>query len=166
MTGKPGILRLISRCRRSPSISGMRMSTSAQQFLAPISASKNARAESNAKVRYLRRINKTSDSRTSTSSSMTQTVRSIVILVVRRNIEAKNRAAAGIGFQPQTPSVSLDDTATYAQSHAHAIGLIRYKWLEQSVAHILRYARTGVGNGNLQQIRPGPADSNDQLAPA
>src|SRR5690349_23975603 len=140
------------------------MSTSAQQSLALISAAKKARAESNAKVRYFRCTNKTSDSRTSASSSMTQTVRLFAMFGVHRNVEAENRATAGIAFQPQAPAVRFNDAATYAQSHSHAIGLIRDEGLKQPVSDVIRYSSTGVGDGNLQEVGRGPADRHVQLA--
>src|SRR5437868_7191938 len=77
-----------------------------------------------------------SASRIDSSSSMTNTLASTWFMMLshaRRNRKLKDSSARRVCRGPEPSAVRLDDSTTYSQAHAHAVGFSRKERIEHTI---------------------------------
>lgn len=75
--------------------------------------------------------------------------RELLMLVCQGQYKAKDRAATGIGGNPQAPMMSIDNRARDRQANAHTVWLRGCKLFEQSGFDCFGNARARVNNIDL-----------------
>src|SRR5450756_1526342 len=84
--------------------------------------------------------------------------------VYDRKSEMKNCPAAGIGFNPDSSTMSLDDGARNRQADAHSLALGGDERLEKLFGDFGRDPRTAVGHADPDVTVIGRDDRNDEFA--
>src|SRR5919198_1801510 len=158
---------LKARCRSRPLNPGKRTSRTRQEGASRDRLFRNSCAEP--KVSTLKPADWRSravEMRTSASSSTTNTVASIsVILVLRRSgqDELQGGAGAGVAFRPQPSAVCLDDRAADRETHAHPHGFGGIERAEDALQRLRVEPDAGILHGDEHPLGSRPGCSDHQL---
>src|ERR1700730_14726452 len=157
---------VISLCRSTPLIPGMRTSRRRHAGASKSFARKNSVADVN--VRTLKPTERRRVSialRTSLSSSttyMTGCVSTISIAYTRQS-ELKLSPMVDVGYSPDPPSMRFYDRTANGQSHADAAGLGGEKWLKKLIQLMSGNSLPGITNRNNNVVRSLAARNENQF---
>src|SRR3984957_1008740 len=138
----------------SPLMPGMQTSSRTHPVLNVLAAARNASGRSNVTGSKFAELSKRfSDRSTASSSSRTETVRSVAICrSAGRKSKAKNGSTPGIRLRRQLAAVRLDYRTRNPQSQPHAVVFARDEWLKQAAGNIAGNSRPNVRDGDLDHV--------------
>src|SRR3984957_3202752 len=138
----------------SPLMPGMQTSSRTHPVLNVLAAARNASGRSNVTGSKFAELSKRfSDRSTASSSSRTETVRSVAICrSAGPKGKAKDGSTPGIRLRRQLAVVRLDNRPRNRQSQPHAIVFIRDEWLKQPAGNIVGNSTPNIGDGDLDHV--------------
>src|ERR1700692_4132279 len=147
---------VISLCRSTPLIPGMRTSRRRHTGASKSFARKKSVADVN--VRTLKPTDRRRVSialRTSHSSSTTYTIDcvSAISIAYTRQTELKISALVNVGCSPDSASMCFYDRTADGQSHANSAGLGGEKWLKKLIQLMGGNSLAGITNRNNDVVR-------------